>query len=192
MIDTQIFAHWMGVLSDRFNRPLAAPTQRAYFEVLSRQLTTAEFIAGAERCFEVCTFWPGPKEIADAAKPIGDTELAGAELFAEVLRWNGRPQLMAEAERRLPAPALRAFLAAGGPGKFRTLTEAEAPFVRKAFIAAYVAAAADAAESERAGEAVARVEARHHHALEASRDPARKRLSTGPQRIGELLPMVLP
>lgn len=189
MIDTQTFAHWMGVLSDRCNRPLAAPTQRAYFEVLSRQLTTAEFIAGAERCFETCTFWPAPKEIVDAAKPIGSPELEGAELFNEILRWNGHPQLMAVAERRLPSPALRAFLAAGGPAKFRTLTEAEAPFVRKAFVAAYIAAASLAAEAERAGEAVARVEARHHHQLER---PPTKRISTGPQRIGELLPSVLP
>lgn len=189
MIDTQIFAHWMGVLSDRFNRPLAAPTTRAYFEVLSRQLTTAEFVVGAEWCFATCTFWPSPKEIADAAKPIRNVELEGAELFADILRWNGHRQLMHEAERRLSPPALRAFLAAGGPAKFRTLTEAEAPFVRKAFVSAYSAAVSDAADAERAGEAVARVEARHHRALER---PATKRINSGPQKLGEILPAVLP
>lgn len=189
MIDPAVFAQWMGVCSDRFNRPLAAPTQRVYFEILSRQLTTAEFVAGAERCVEVCTYWPSPREIAEAAKPASNAELAGAELFADILRWNGRPQLMAEAERRLAAPALRAFLAAGGPAKFRTLTEVEAPFVRKAFVAAYVAATAEAEEAARAGESVARIEARQHHALER---PRAKSLHSGPQRLGEIVDEVLP
>lgn len=178
MIDTSTFAQWMGLLSDRFNRALAAPTQRAYFELLSRELTTAEFVAGAEQCFARCTYWPSPAEITAAAKPRGSSELAGAEAFADILRWNGTPELMAEARRRLSAPALRAFLAVGGPAKFRALTTDEEPFVRKAFVSAFVAAA---------GEAIAR--AGQEGRIE---QPRTRRIASGPERLGELIGTVLP
>ncbi|HXF23298.1 MAG TPA: hypothetical protein VN602_02200 [Gemmatimonadaceae bacterium] len=179
MINSQEFARWMGVLGDRFNRPLAAPTARAYFEILSRDLTTAEFAAGAERCFESCKYWPSPKEIITAARPVASPELAAADVFADILRWNGRPNMMAEANERLTPEGMRAFLAVGGPAKFRELTSAEAPFVRKEFVAAFVAASRDAGEAKSAGEAISR-----------ARDY--KRIDNGPQRIGSLLGDVMP
>lgn len=179
MIDKQQFAQWMGILADRFNRSLAPPTQRAYYAVLSRALTTAEFTAGAERCFTRCTYWPSPAEILEAARPTPSLELAGAEVFADMLRWIGSPTLMDEASRRLSAPAFRAFLAVGGPAKFRALTIADEPFVRKAFVAAFVAATRDAGEAAAAGEAIARA-------------PDYKRVNNGPQPIAALLGEVLP
>ena len=178
MIDKEVFARWMGIFADRFNRPLALPTQRAYFEILSRELSTSEFGAGAERCFSRCNYWPSPKEIVEAARPTPSLELAAADVFQDILRWNGAPNLMAEASRRLAPEAMRAFLAVGGPAKFRELTSAESPFVQKAFVTAFVAAARDAGEAQAAGEAISR-----------GRDF--KRVNNGPQPLKALMGEVL-
>lgn len=188
MIDTAVFAQWMGLFSDRFNRALAAPTQRMYFEILSRDLTTAEFVTGAEQCFARCTFWPSPDEIRATARPQrpqGSLELAGAEAFADLLRWNGASDLAIQARRRLSEPAYRAFLAVGGAGKFRLLTQVEEPFVRRAFVSAYAQAAHDAAEVAAACEATLRLGARREVGR-IGESPSARRLSSGPERLGEI------
>ena len=49
MIDKEEFAVAMGMLTDRFNRPLHPSMSRFYYETLSAELDTEEFLIFAAR-----------------------------------------------------------------------------------------------------------------------------------------------
>jgi hypothetical protein len=71
MIEPDVFVERMAELADRFNRPLHEATQRRYYELLNRELTTEEFVAAAELAFRNSSFWPSPGELIQFIHPPG-------------------------------------------------------------------------------------------------------------------------
>lgn len=152
MIDRDEFSTWMGVLADRFGRALKPPTIRAYYAVLSAELTTEQFVAAAAITLRDATFWPSPKEIVERAKPVAAPALTAAEAWVKVhdiaagISKFGRSssekaQLIAE----LGPAALRAFHAVGGQRAWTDLLEADVKWLKKEFCDRY--ADADSHES---------------------------------------------
>jgi len=190
MINKEQFKQWITLLGEKFNKPLSAPSQLVFYDILNAELTTEEFVAGARLVYRDNQFFPSPKEIIDQAKPQGDPAIEAADVFRDILTWNGKDNLMAEARSRMTDVGLRAFLAVGGPARFRRLTVDEELWARKEFIARYVEAKRDADERHRVDLALAQAhEARvaaqshrtQHHRL--TRDET-KRIA-GPTRIGD-------
>lgn len=52
MIDAQVYARYITAIADRTKAPLADGTNALYYVTLSRQLTTEQFEAAAQRVFE--------------------------------------------------------------------------------------------------------------------------------------------
>jgi hypothetical protein len=155
MIDRTVFRDWIVVLCEKFNKPLSPPSQLVFYDIVNAELTTEEFVVGARLVFRDNQFFPSPKDIIDKAKPAGDPAIEAADVFRDILTWNGAENLMAEARRRLTDVGLRAFLAVGGPGCFRRLTVDQEVWARKEFIARYVEAKKDAEERGRVDLALA-------------------------------------
>jgi hypothetical protein len=181
MINKTAFTQWITLFGEKFNKPLSAPSQLVFYDLCNAELTTDEFVAGAKLVYRDNTFFPSPKELIEKAKPTANPALEAADVFRDILTWNGSENLMAAARVKLTDIGLRAFLAVGGPAKFRTLLASEEVFVRREFVAAYTAARQDAKERERADRMLAEVQAPAH----LHGNTIRK--LTGPQHIGDAL-----
>jgi len=84
MIDKEEFAIAMGMLTDRFNRPLHPSMSRFYYETLSVELTTEEFLIGARLAMRQSQFWPSPQQLIEFARPEKSVELEAAGMFDKV------------------------------------------------------------------------------------------------------------
>lgn len=146
MIDKKIFATAMSILADRFNRPLHEATILRYREVLSRDLTTEEFVAAADLAFRDSAFWPSPREMIEFVKPLQDISLEASIAFDKMLSM-GEPHPAGTCWRRddilqqLGVPAAVAFTAIGAQGRLRSISTDDLPFARREFVAAYRATA---------------------------------------------------
>lgn len=148
MISTDVFIERMAELADRFNRPLHEATQRRYYELLNRELTTEEFIAAGELAFRNASFWPSPKELIEYIRPPRDLGLEASIAFDKVLAIGkhtvqGTSWLRSEIVEELGEPAAVAFSAIGAQGRLRGVTTDDLPWARREFIAAYKASAVD-------------------------------------------------
>lgn len=146
MIDKKIFATAMSILADRFNRPLHEATIRAYRDVLSRDLTTEEFVAAVDLAFRDCTFWPSPREIIEFVKPVPDLNLEAARAFDEVLGLGfphpaGTCWSRETIETTVGEYAAKAFSAIGAQGRLRNISADDMPWARREFVTAYRGAA---------------------------------------------------
>lgn len=165
MIDRPAFARVMGVFADRIGRPLAPETAELYYAVLSADLETDEFLAGARVVFQVHRFntWPAPQQFIDAARPPAAIALAAGELFERVLAIAANAYTPL-AERTAQIAALgadveRAYRAAGGRREFENVLEADVKWLRKAFCESYQAAVIDTEARRSAHVALAAVDA---------------------------------
>lgn len=173
MIDQEQFAQAMGILSDRFNRPLHAGTQRVYYDILDGELTTDELKIAVRLAVRHSQFWPSPQQLIDFAKPPRDLALEAMKAWEMVA---GKSYLRGE----LRTEAAVAFHAIGGAECIRNLTIDQLPFVRRDFIAAYKAHASGI-------ESVAEIEAAKERML-LSRRPA---LTSGSSRISDVIPRAM-
>lgn len=147
MIDKEQFAIAMGMLTDRFNRPLHPSMNRFYYETLSAELTTEEFLIAARLAMRQSQFWPSPQQLIEFVKPEKNIELEAAAMFDKVralgfshpagLCW--RREEVAE----LGESALAGFSAIGAQERLRNLSADDLPWARREFVAAYKAKAAD-------------------------------------------------
>lgn len=158
MIDKDVFLERMSELADRFNRPLHEQTQRRYFELLSRELTTEEFMGACELAFRNASFWPSPKEMVDYIRPPRDLALEASQAFDKVLAIGeytpqGTSWLRSRIVEELGEPAAIAFSAIGAQGRLRNITTDDLPWARREFIAAYRAYAVQASHELAATEA---------------------------------------
>jgi hypothetical protein len=145
MIDKEEFAVAMGMLTDRFNRPLHPSMNRFYYETLSADLSTEEFMIGARLAMRHSQFWPSPQQLIEFAKPERSIDLEAAKMFESVralgvthqagMCWH-REQVAALGE-----PALAGFSAIGAQERLRHLSAEDLSWARREFIAAYIAKA---------------------------------------------------
>jgi hypothetical protein len=192
MIDKEEFAVAMGMLTDRFNRPLHPSMSRFYYETLSADLTTEEFMIAARLAMRHSQFWPSPQQLIEFAKPERSIDLEAAKMFEKV-RSLGRAHPAGlcwhrEEVAALGDPALAGFSTIGAQERLRNLSAEDLSWARREFVAAYIAKA-------RETKADRQIEA----AREAIRIPARGRQlkpgpdtsTTGLASIGEVIPKVL-
>jgi len=175
MIDKEEFAIAMGMLTDRFNRPLHPSMNRFYYETLSAELTTEEFLIGSRLAMRQSQFWPSPQQLIEFARPEKNVELEAAGMF-EKIRSLGTPHQAGMVWRReqvaaLGEAALAGFSAIGAQERLRHLSADDLPWARREFIAAYTARAAET-------KAEKQIEA----ARAAIRAPARAKALPGPQK----------
>lgn len=159
MIDKDAFAHQMGILGDRFGRPLAPPTLRQYFTDLSGVLSTEEFVAATSIAFRRSRFWPSPLELIELVRPDKPVRLAAGEAFNAVVRAVGnyyepRVDRLGKVEA-LGAGAVAGFRACGGFDCFDHLELKDEPFARNRFIEAYEYATAFARSNDESSQALA-------------------------------------
>lgn len=146
MINPDVFIERMAELADRFNRPLHEATQRRYYELLNREITTEEFIAAAELAFRNSSFWPSPRELIEFIHPPRDLGLEASQAFEKMLAM-GEPHPQGMCWRKsqileeLGEPGAVAFSAIGAQGRLRGITTEDLPWCRREFIAVYKAAA---------------------------------------------------
>lgn len=168
MIDKEIFAQQMALLADRIGRPLAGPTQREYFRLLSGALTTEQFVAATTLAFAKWSgeyrTWPSPQELIELIAPVASPALTAAEAFEQVLAATNDPRIPIDEQRskvqQLGAAAMRGFLAAGGMRDFRNVLESEVPWLRKRFVEAYELACQNADAEREATLAIGDADAR--------------------------------
>jgi hypothetical protein len=159
MIEPDVFVERMAELADRFNRPLHEQTQRRYYELLNREITTEEFIGAAELAFRNSSFWPSPKELIEFIHPPRDLTLEASQAFDKMLAL-GEPHPMGTCWLRskivdeIGEPAAVAFSAIGAQGRLRGITTDDLPWARREFIAAYKASAVDTSHAVAAREAL--------------------------------------
>ncbi len=150
MNDRKAFAGGMALLGVTFGREVDRPRIRAYWLALS-DLEDAEFqLAVAKLCAgwksSPAEMFPLPATIRAYARPYVDPAAAAVRLFDQVQRLGdylptGTRWSMAKIGQQLGWAAAEAFSAAGGSSAFANLTERDLPFVRKAFVDAYLRAA---------------------------------------------------
>jgi len=189
MIDKEEFAIAMGMLTDRFNRPLHPSMSRFYYETLSSELTTEEFLIGARLAMRQSQFWPSPQQLIEFARPEKNIDLEAASMFAEV-RALGFPHgsvgmcWRREQVAALGDLALAGFSAIGAQERLRHLSADDLPWARREFVAAYKAKAQETKTDKQ-------IEA----ARLALRAPGRAKALPGPARpvptlIEEIIPSV--
>jgi hypothetical protein len=149
VITPECFQQGMTILADRYGRALKAPTQRVYYERLSRELTDAEFIAGVMLAIDA-SFMPAPGDIIAAAKPASDFKIEAEDAWTAILQTcRAMPWKMIPHER-FSAVWWKAIAAAGG---IKTIALAEpeaAPHVHRKFVEHYARVQADTVLHERA------------------------------------------
>jgi len=156
MIDRATFHEWMSVLADRIGRPLHEATQLAYHATLSRDLTTAEFVAAAEIAFRTSTFWPTPEQLVEFVKPRPDIGLQATQAFQRLLKLGEQASGHGTIWRRdtigneLGLLGLVGFDAIGGNDRLRSIRSEDVTHARREFIVAYRAAALEAEKRDRA------------------------------------------
>lgn len=138
-IDKDSFLAGLAVLAGAFSREVDAPVQRAYYTVLSRELTTEEFERAVTITLETETFWPSPAVILSKVK--ADKEGAAALALEHVNRvtnaHGGFRYLTADVfHREFDAPMRAAISACGGLAK---MADADERTVRRRFAKAYQA-----------------------------------------------------
>lgn len=163
-IDRQEFATWMSVLADRIGRSLKPPTVNVYYAILSRQLTSTEFVAAMTLAVERSKFWPSPAEIVEFVKPKADTSLAAAEslngIRERIHKAGGIQFVKRDLYDGLDPSARRALSAVGGFGAIVNVTESEWPFLQKRWADAYTGAAIEFDKQEAAATHLDRAQAR--------------------------------
>lgn len=170
MINTDVFIERMAELADRFNRPLHEATQRRYYELLNRELTTEEFVAAAELAFRNSGFWPSPRELIEYIHPPRDLGLEASQAFDKVLSLgeptpHGTSWLRSKIVDEIGESAAVAFSAIGAQGRLRNITVDDLPWCRREFIAAYKAAAIDTNHLVAAREAMRFPQQQRQHQL---------------------------
>lgn len=193
MIDKEQFATAMGMLTDRFNRPLHPTTNLFYYETLSSELSTEEFLIGARIAMRQSQFWPSPQQLIEFAKPEKNVELEASAMFDRVRALGfAHPAGMCwrrEQVADLGEPALAGFSAIGAQERLRNMSTDDLPWARREFIAAYKAKSAET-----------RADRQIENARSALRSPRRGTAALksgaraphpGPVPMGEIVPAVL-
>ena len=173
MIELAAFTSVMSTFADRFGmgKVLAPATATAYYEILTENLTTTEFLAAAKLLFQHHPYnaWPPPQAFIDAVKPKGSALLSAAEAFEALLVIDGNIyQPPAERYARIAALgplAMRAYRAVGGRREFENVLEADVKYLRQRFVEAYQQAATTDAAEEAARVALDAVDERASHLI---------------------------
>lgn len=187
MIDKEKFAVAMGMLTDRFNRPLHPSVNRFYYETLSAELSTEEFLVASRLAMRQSQFWPSPQQLIDFAKPEKNLDLEAAAMFDRV-RLLGVPHPAGmcwyrEHVAELGAAALAGFSSIGAQERLRNLSTDDLPWARREFIAAYKAKAQETKAEKQIADARAALAAPKRPALKPGPQPT----NAGAQRVGELI-----
>lgn len=140
MIEKEQFITGMALLSGAFGREVDGPIQRAYYAVLSKQLTTAEFERAVSITLETETFWPSPAVLIGKVKQ--DTQARALSALEHVNRVTGQAGgyrfLPVETfHREFDAPTRVAIAAVGGLGAIGNVSEDRYSTLQKKFVAAY-------------------------------------------------------
>jgi hypothetical protein len=143
MIDKDAFIAGIAVLAGAFGREVDAPVQRAYYAVLSREMTTEEFEQAVTLTLSSETFWPSPAVLLGKVK--ADETSRGLLALEHVNRitdahggFRYLPYAVYQAE--FDAPTKAAISACGGLSAIATTNENALNALRKKFAAAYATA----------------------------------------------------
>lgn len=166
----------MGMLTDRFNRPLHPSMSRFYYETLSTELTTEEFLIGARLAMRQSQFWPSPQQIIEFACPEKSIDLEATAMFEKV-RALGKPHGSVgmvwhrEEVAALGERALAGFSAIGAQERLRHLSADDLSWARREFVSAYKSKAQET-----------KADKQIESARQALRAPARARALPGPAK----------
>jgi len=143
MIDKDTFLAGLAVLAGAFGREVDAPVQRAYYAVLSPQMTTEDFEKAVSLTLASETYWPSPAVILSKVK--ADAESRGLMAFEHVIRVmgaNGGHRFLSHDTymREFDEATRMAISAVGGLAKIGDTTEERWPALQRKFIAAHAEA----------------------------------------------------
>lgn len=142
MIDKDAFIAGIAVLAGAFGREIDAPVQRAYYTVLSRELTTEEFERAVTLALTSETFWPSPAVLLSKVK-ADDTSrgLSALEHVNRITEAHGGFRYLPHAtfQAEFDAPTKAAIAACGGLAAIANTTESGQNALKKKFAAAYTA-----------------------------------------------------
>lgn len=139
-----IFAEGIAMISDRWNRDVAASTSAVMAEWLAEhQCTGDEFIAGVKRAIAEDEWPPSAKRILELARPVASADVRAGEVFEQIrglgryivphgTRWE-----IDEIERECGEAARRALISIGGPRRLVDMTDDAVPFVLRDFAKAF-------------------------------------------------------
>lgn len=140
MIEKDSFLAGIALLGGAFGREVDAAVQRAYFLVLSPQLTTEEFTKAVELTMASEKFWPSPAVIMSKIKADGESRaiLAFEHVNRVTSSHGGFRYLTAETfHKEFDAPTRAAISAVGGLAAIGNTPEERWPSLQKKFAAAY-------------------------------------------------------
>lgn len=141
-IEKQSFAVGMGLLAGAFSRTADEPVMKAYYTILTAQLSTAEFEEAVTRTLATETFWPSPAVLLGKIKAGDDNKAALA--FEHVNRVTGgaggfRFLSYAAYQDAFDAPTRIAIAAVGGLSEIANTPLERWPGLQRRFAAAYLA-----------------------------------------------------
>lgn len=88
MIDVSVFAQEMAVLLERFEKKFSDPVLKRYYEILSKELNTEEFVYASMLSFKEDIFFPPPQSLIDRGKASGKGTQAQIVQLLKAMRMN--------------------------------------------------------------------------------------------------------
>lgn len=143
MIDKEIFTTGIAVLAGAFGREVDAPVQRAYYLVLSPQMTNDEFERAVQLTLTSETFWPSPATILAKVKADETSKgLLALEHVNRITEAHGGFRYLPHAtfHAEFDAPTRAAISVVGGLQQIANTPENQRAGLQKRFAAAYLAA----------------------------------------------------
>jgi hypothetical protein len=143
VIEKEPFLAGLAILAGAFGREVDAPVQRAYYAVLSPQMTTEDFEKAVSLTLASESYWPSPAVILSKVK--ADAESRGLVAFERVNRVmgaNGGHRFLSHDTyiREFDEATRMAISAVGGLAKIGDTTEDRWPALQRRFVAAHTEA----------------------------------------------------
>lgn len=143
MIDKDAFIAGIAVLAGAFSREVDAPVQRAYYAVLSPQMTTEEFEKAVALTLTSETFWPSPAVLLSKVKKGDEGKgLLALEHVTRIVDKAGGFRFLPHATylAEFDAPTRAAISVCGGLVVITNTSEERWPAMQRKFAAAYTQA----------------------------------------------------
>lgn len=146
MINPQIFASGIALLSGAFGRNASDAVAGMYFQVLSQRLSDAQFTVAISTAIERDTYWPSPARLVELAGiSAADCAARAFTRVSDELRAHGgfrffpRDKFLA-----FDAPTRAAIAAVGGLREITMVDATRAAALERRFIKMYIDTMSDA------------------------------------------------
>jgi hypothetical protein len=125
MIDSEVFIQGMGQLGGAFGREIDGPVTKMYFGILTKELTSAEFVEAVTRTIATERFWPSPAVIISKVRESGEESALKAFEHARrtIYDYGGFRFLPVSVYEAFDAPTKAAIRECGGVAKMAEANE---------------------------------------------------------------------